>query len=284
MTAPATTPAPPARPRRLSPFPRLRRLPGAAAVSVAVIAVLALLSVAALFITPLDTRSVFFDQALQPPSPAHLMGTDSLGRDLFTRVLHAMRTSSGISIVAALCAATLGALVGLAAGSAGRRFDAVAMRLIDVLSSQNHFLFGILILVLSRPLVGPAAVGRRDALDVGSPHRPRRGAVASRAEVAEEPVAKSTAPEPAPPLVDLRALTVRFRTEHGVVQALGGVDLAIQAGEAARAAAARPYWRTRSCGYCRATPRSAGRSSSTGPTCSRCPNGGCVRSAGGGSR
>ncbi|MGH3897055.1 MAG: ABC transporter permease subunit [Pseudonocardiaceae bacterium] len=67
-----------------------------------------------------------------------------------------MRTSFGISIVAALCAATLGALVGLAAGSAGRRLDAVAMRLIDVLSSQNHFLFGILILVLSRPLVGPA--------------------------------------------------------------------------------------------------------------------------------
>ncbi|MGH3941815.1 MAG: ABC transporter permease [Pseudonocardiaceae bacterium] len=157
MTAATTTPtAPPPPVHRRSPFRWLRRLPGAAAVSLTVIVVLALLAVVALFIAPLDTRSVFFDQALQAPSPAHPMGTDSLGRDLFTRVLHGMRNSFGISIVAALCAAAAGTLVGLAAGALGRRFDAVAMRLIDVLSSQNHFLFGILILVLSRPLVGPA--------------------------------------------------------------------------------------------------------------------------------
>ncbi|MGH3564677.1 MAG: ABC transporter permease [Pseudonocardia sp.] len=159
MTATAATsapiPAPPPR-RRFSPFPRLRRLPGAAGVSAAVIGVLALMAVGALFVAPLDTRSVFLDQVLRSPSFEHPMGTDTLGRDLFTRVLHGMRTSFGISIIAAVCAAVIGAAVGLVAGSVGRRFDAVVMRGIDVLSSQNHFLFGILILVLSRPLVGPA--------------------------------------------------------------------------------------------------------------------------------
>lgn len=153
MTATTTAPAATAPTRRWSP---LRRLPGAAAVCAVAVAVLAVLSVGALFVAPLDTRSVFLDQALQAPSLAHPMGTDSVGRDLATRVLHGMRVSFGISIVAALCAAVLGALVGLVAGSVGRRLDGLVMRLIDVLSSQNHFLFGILILVLSRPLVGPA--------------------------------------------------------------------------------------------------------------------------------
>jgi peptide/nickel transport system ATP-binding protein len=46
-----------------------------------------------------------------------------------------------------------------------------------------------------------------------------------------EPLAEETGSDPGPPLIELRGLTVRFRTEHGVVQALGGVDLTIRSGE-----------------------------------------------------
>ncbi len=135
---------------------RGRRLPSSAVVSLAVIAVLAILAVGAVFLRPFDSRSVHFDQVLQPPALAHPMGTDSVGRDLFTRVLHGMRVSFGVSVLAAVCAAAIGASIGVVAGAFGRRVDAVLMRFIDIASSQSHFLFGILILVMTRPWLGPA--------------------------------------------------------------------------------------------------------------------------------
>ncbi len=135
---------------------RVRRLPPSAVVSLVVIAVLALLALGAVFLRPFDSRSVHFDQALQSPSLDHPMGTDSVGRDLFTRVLHGMRVSFGVSLLAAVCAAAIGASIGVVAGSVGRRVDSVLMRFIDIASSQSHFLFGILILVMTRPRLGAA--------------------------------------------------------------------------------------------------------------------------------
>ncbi len=135
---------------------RIRRLPASAAISVAVIGLLALLAVGAMIFLPFDSRSVHFDQALQSPTLAHPMGTDTVGRDLLARVLHGMRVSFGVSILAAVCAAAIGASIGVVAGSVGRRVDSLLMRFIDISSSQSHFLFGILILVMTRPWLGPA--------------------------------------------------------------------------------------------------------------------------------
>lgn len=68
----------------------------------------------------------------QPPSWEHWMGTDDLGRDLFTRILWGGRVSLAIGVLSALMGTILGSLVGVTAGYAGGRTDGVLMRLTDV--------------------------------------------------------------------------------------------------------------------------------------------------------
>lgn len=69
---------------------------------------------------------------LEPPGPRHWLGTDELGRDVLVRLLHAGRISLAVGLAAALTAAGFGTAVGFAAGMAGRRVDALLMRLTDV--------------------------------------------------------------------------------------------------------------------------------------------------------
>lgn len=68
----------------------------------------------------------------QPPSWQHWMGTDDLGRDLFTRILWGGRVSIAIGVLSAFIGTAMGALVGVTAGYAGGRLDGVLMRLTDV--------------------------------------------------------------------------------------------------------------------------------------------------------
>jgi len=72
-------------------------------------------------------------------------------------------------VFAALTAALVGTLVGIVAGTLGGTADAVVMRVTDVFASQNHFLFGILLVVLFRPALGGAGA---IMLSVGLTHWP----------------------------------------------------------------------------------------------------------------
>lgn len=138
----------------------VRRVPGAAVASATVFGLLVVLALGADVIRPLDTRTITLGEALQAPSLAHpgapIWGTDLLGRDLFALAIHGLRVSFTVSLVAAVCAAVIGGTIGIVAGAFGGRTDAVLMRLVDVFASQNHFLFGVLVVVLMRPVVGPA--------------------------------------------------------------------------------------------------------------------------------
>lgn len=67
----------------------------------------------------------------EPPSAAHPLGTDELGRDLLLRLLHGARVSLAVGIVAALVSAIIGTAVGLAAAWSGGAVDAALMRLAD---------------------------------------------------------------------------------------------------------------------------------------------------------
>jgi peptide/nickel transport system permease protein len=118
---------------------------------------LALMVLVALFanlIAPLDDTAVDLDRVLEGPSAAYPMGTDEVGRDLLVRVIHGVRISLGIAVLAAFAAVAFGTLVGVLAGTMGGKVDAVVMRITDVFASQNHLLFGILLLVLFRPALG----------------------------------------------------------------------------------------------------------------------------------
>lgn len=79
----------------------------------------------------LDAEAVDLFNRLAPPSPAHPLGTDELGRDLLLRLLEGGRVSLSVGLSAALVASAIGTLIGLAAGYIGGRLDAILMRIAD---------------------------------------------------------------------------------------------------------------------------------------------------------
>lgn len=84
------------------------------------------------WITPYDPTAINFAVKLVPPQMGHLFGTDSLGRDIFSRVIFGSRTSLTVGIVVVGVALLIGIPVGLVAGYVGGRTDAILMRLTDV--------------------------------------------------------------------------------------------------------------------------------------------------------
>jgi peptide/nickel transport system permease protein len=72
-------------------------------------------------------------EVLLPPSPAHLFGTDELGRDVFTRMVHGTGLTLVTSVVAVVIGFVCGSIIGLAAGYFGRIADGVLMRVVDIL-------------------------------------------------------------------------------------------------------------------------------------------------------
>lgn len=75
-----------------------------------------------------------------PPSPAHLFGTDDIGRDVFSRVLYGGRMSLAVAALATVVAATIGTGVGAIAGFVGGRVDALLMRTVDLLLALPRLL------------------------------------------------------------------------------------------------------------------------------------------------
>lgn len=82
------------------------------------------------------------------PSAAHWMGTDLLGRDLLTRLLHGGRISIAVGLLATLVAVTIGALYGGVSGYCGGRTDRIMMRLLEIIYSLPFTIFVILLMVL----------------------------------------------------------------------------------------------------------------------------------------
>ncbi len=85
------------------------------------------------------------------PSPQHWFGTDELGRDILTRILYGARISLVEGVLSAAIAAAIGVPIGLLSGYAGKRVDAVIMRLIDVLMAFPGVLLAIVIISILGP-------------------------------------------------------------------------------------------------------------------------------------
>jgi len=82
------------------------------------------------------------------PTSEHWLGTDPLGRDLATRILHGGQISLLVGVLATTVAAVIGVGYGLIAGLSGHRMDALMMRLVDVLYAFPFFTFVCLLVVI----------------------------------------------------------------------------------------------------------------------------------------
>lgn len=94
------------------------------------------------FIVPYSaaTKGVF-SQINQPPSAAHIFGTDSYGRDVFARVLYGGRTSLLVALLATMSSCLIGSTLGAISGYFGGKVDSIIMRSLDIFMSIPDILF-----------------------------------------------------------------------------------------------------------------------------------------------
>ena len=100
-------------------------------IAAAIIAV----AVAAPVVAPYDPLKSDFRAMTKPPSERHYFGSDQIGRDTLSRVIHGSRASLTVAIGAVVLGTTFGALLGLACGYFGGRFDIISQRIIEFLQS-----------------------------------------------------------------------------------------------------------------------------------------------------
>ena len=79
----------------------------------------------------------------QPPNAAHLLGTDTQGRDELTRILYGAQVSLQVGVIAVFMALVMGGIIGAVAGGVGGKIDAVLMRIVDVLLAIPGILLAI---------------------------------------------------------------------------------------------------------------------------------------------
>ena len=126
-----------------------RLLANKAAVAGGIILILLIvLAIFAPWIAPHSYSYQNLDLGAQPPSSDFLLGTDTLGRDLFSRILYGARVSLLVGFVATGVALVIGVSWGIVAGYFGGRVDSVMMRIVDVLYGLPFIIFIILLMVI----------------------------------------------------------------------------------------------------------------------------------------
>jgi peptide/nickel transport system permease protein len=132
------------------------RQDGAAVAGLVVIVAVVVAAVGAPWLAPLDPNEQFFDGLTLegsplPPSARFWFGTDTLGRDQFSRVLHGAATSLTIGIVANGAAVVIGTLLGVTAGYVKGFVGAAIMRFTDLMMAFPALLLGIALAALLKP-------------------------------------------------------------------------------------------------------------------------------------
>ncbi len=127
-------------------------------------ALLIVIAIGAPWIAPQDPLDQSFTAAAQGPSGEHFLGTDSFGRDVFSRVLVGARVSLAIGICAPLIAAATGIWCGMLAGYFGGWTDRLISRSSDLLMSFPSLLLGVMIAAALGPSFQSAVIAIAIAL------------------------------------------------------------------------------------------------------------------------
>lgn len=119
------------------------------AVGAAIVVFVSVTALVAPFAAPYDPQEAHPGDQLQPPSGRYLLGTDTTGMDVLSRMMHAPRLDLTIAVVATLLSILIGTPVGLAAGFYQNFLSESAMRISDILQSFPVFVLGMALVVLT---------------------------------------------------------------------------------------------------------------------------------------
>lgn len=121
-------------------------MPVAVAIGCLLLAVLVVVALLADIVSPYDPLAINARNILAGPGPQHSLGTDELGRDLLSRIIHGGRVSLAVAASAVLIAGCIGIPLGIAIAFLGHRTEAMAMRAIDVFVSLPEIFVAIVVL------------------------------------------------------------------------------------------------------------------------------------------
>jgi peptide/nickel transport system permease protein len=110
-------------------------------------------SIAPGLIAPYDPLEVDVDAIFSPPSSTHIMGTDELGRDVFSRMIYGARISLKVGFVAVGIAVTIGTAIGLMAGYFGGVVDTLLMRFVDIMLCFPTFFLILAVIAFLEPSI-----------------------------------------------------------------------------------------------------------------------------------
>jgi peptide/nickel transport system permease protein len=143
---------------------KLRRPPTTLIVGGSIIGFIVLLAIFAPLVTSYNPTTINLLTPLQSPSAAHWLGTDQLGRDIWTRLVYGARTDLSVAFIAVLTPFAVGTVLGAIAGYLGGWLDNLIMRIADVVVA---FPFYVLVIVLVF-LLGPGTSSIYIAISVVS--------------------------------------------------------------------------------------------------------------------
>ncbi|WP_108484137.1 ABC transporter permease [Oceaniglobus ichthyenteri] len=135
---------------RAERFGVLRRLFGAPLGAIAAIVVMAfaLAAIAAPWLAPYDPNAIAPVNRMQGPSGAHWLGTDQLGRDLLSRIIHGTRTALYVAFAGTGGALAVGMAMGMAAGLGGKVLDSVLVLFNDSIKALPLVLFALALVTI----------------------------------------------------------------------------------------------------------------------------------------
>lgn len=110
------------------------------------------------WIAPYGPNEMLENMYYKPPCAAHSMGTDMLGRDVLSRVIHGSRVSLFVGIISMIIASLVGIPVGIISGYYGSWIDRLIMRIVDIMLAFPIFLLAIMIMVVLSPSASNVAV------------------------------------------------------------------------------------------------------------------------------
>jgi peptide/nickel transport system permease protein len=138
--------------RRTSVWARFRRH-RVALVGLVILATLAIGAIGAPVIARQDPNRLTISAVRKPPRADHILGTDSAGRDVFSRLLHAGRVSLRVGLIAVSIYTVIGVVLGSLAGYYGRWVDSVIMRAADIVLAFPSLILIITIVSLLGPSI-----------------------------------------------------------------------------------------------------------------------------------